>query len=161
VVGDGGHPPSIKDEEDPMSEATEVVRRLYAALIANDASAIADCLTPDAELKHPGAPPARGGQQLAEMNAQQMSAFTNARFEFHRMIDAGDTVVVEHTFHATHTGPIPGPSGPIAGTGKQIRLDSCDVLQLDGGRVKSFHVYLDMFTMLGQLGLMSTPATSV
>jgi len=43
------------------------------------------------------------------------------------------------------------------GTGKDIRLDSCDVIQLEGGRVKSFHAYLDMLSMLGQLGLMGAP----
>lgn len=143
-----------------MSEATELVQRLYAAMAANDARTIAECIGPDAEVTHPGASPMRGGEQLAEMTAQQMAAFSNAKFVFNRVVDAGDTVVVEHTFHATHTGALPGPTGPIAGTGKDIRLDSCDVIQLEGGRVKSFHAYLDMLSMLGQLGLMGAPVAA-
>ena len=96
----------------------------------------------------------------AKLGEKQMAAFSNAKFVFNRLIDAGDTVVVEHTFHATHTGALPGPTGPIAGTGKDIRLDSCDVIELEGGRVKSFHAYLDMLSLLGQLGLMGAPVAA-
>jgi ketosteroid isomerase-like protein len=36
--------------ESPMSEATELVQRLYAAMAANDARAIAESIGPDAEV---------------------------------------------------------------------------------------------------------------
>jgi predicted ester cyclase len=33
-------------------------------------------------------------------------------------VSTGNTVVLEVTWRGTHTGPLPGPSGPIAATGK-------------------------------------------
>jgi ketosteroid isomerase-like protein len=140
-----------------MSTATDLIQRLYAAMETNDAQTIRDCVRPDVELRHPAAPPTRGSDALVQLVAQQMAAFSNAQFIIARLVDAGDTVVVEHAFQATQTGALPGPNGPVEGTGRQIRLDSCDVIQLEAGRVKSFHAYLDTLSLLGQLGLMAPP----
>ncbi len=65
----------------------------------------------------------------------------------------GNSVVLEITWQGTHTGPLPGPSGPIAATGKQQTTRAGWVLDFDGGRVQRSRHYFDMLSFMQQLGL--------
>ena len=69
-------------------------------------------------------------------------------------VEAGNTVVLEVTWRGTHTGPLPGPDGPIAATGKQQTTRSGWVMDFDGNRVKRSRHYFDMLSFMQQLGVL-------
>jgi len=64
----------------------------------------------------------------------------------------GNTAVLEVTWHGTHTGPLPSPSGTLAATGKQQTTRSGWLLNFDGGRIKESRHYFDMLSFMQQLG---------
>src|SRR5262245_51711220 len=64
----------------------------------------------------------------------------------------GDTAVLEVIWKGVHTGPLQTPTGIIPGSNKRIDLPACQVLKVEGGKVKSFTHYFDMVTLLTQIG---------
>ncbi len=69
-------------------------------------------------------------------------------------VTTGNTVVLEITWRGTHTGPLPGPTGTIAATGKHQTTRAGWVLDFDGGRVKRSRHYFDMLSFMQQLGVL-------
>lgn len=72
----------------------------------------------------------------------------------HKMVDcvaADETVAWELEFSGTHTGPLATPGGTIPPTGRRLHFSSCDYIKLAGGRVVSFHLYMDSGALLAQL----------
>ncbi len=67
---------------------------------------------------------------------------------------AGNTAVLEVTWTGTHTGPLQGPSGTVAATGKQQTTRSCWVMNFDGGKLQKSRQYFDMLSFMQQLGVL-------
>ncbi|MCH2482788.1 MAG: ester cyclase [Gammaproteobacteria bacterium] len=69
-------------------------------------------------------------------------------------IDAGDVLVEECSWTSTNTGNLVAPDGStIPPTGKSVNLKNVLIWEFQDGKVKSVKNYLDMMTMLSQLGL--------
>ena len=69
-------------------------------------------------------------------------------------IDAGDILVEECSWTGTNTGNIVGPDGiAIPPTGKTVTLKNAMIWEFQDSKVKSVKNYLDMMTMMSQLGL--------
>jgi len=68
--------------------------------------------------------------------------------------DAGDGLVEECSWTGTNTGNIVTPDGnTIQPTGKSVNLRNLMIWEYQDGKVKSVKNYLDMMTMMSQLGL--------
>lgn len=67
-------------------------------------------------------------------------------------ISTGNTAVLEVTWTGTQTGPLEGPGGTIAPTGKQQITRSGWVLECDSCRVTQSRHYFDMLSFMQQLG---------
>jgi len=65
---------------------------------------------------------------------------------------SGDTVILEVVWKGTHTGPLQTASATIAPSNKRIEVPACQVIKVEGGRVKTFTHYFDMLTLLTQIG---------
>jgi ketosteroid isomerase-like protein len=63
-------------------------------------------------------------------------------------------VIVEGRFLGTHTGPLAGPDGDVAPTGRSVDLRFADVSCVQNGQIVSYHTYYDQMGLLSQLGLM-------
>ena len=69
-------------------------------------------------------------------------------------VDAGDTIVEQCTWTGTNTGNIMTPDGgTIPPTSKSVNLKNVLIYEFKGERIKSMKNYLDMMTMMSQLGL--------
>ena len=69
-------------------------------------------------------------------------------------IDAGDVLVEECSWTSTNTGNLVAPDGStIPPTGKSVNLKNVLIWEFQDGKVKPVKNYLDMMTMLSQLGL--------
>jgi ketosteroid isomerase-like protein len=78
--------------------------------------------------------------------------------DMHRELDSfyfyDDVVIVELSLNGTHKGGLAMPAGTIAATGKEMHAPCCDVFHLADGKVTSFHCYLAVPIILGQLGVL-------
>ena len=63
-------------------------------------------------------------------------------------------VVKELTWRGTHTGPLPLPGiETIPATGMSIEIRSCEVWDIEEGKGKSMVHYIDMMSLLQQIGV--------
>jgi len=51
-----------------------------------------------------------------------------------------------------HTGPLQTPTGIIPASNKPVEMPASQVIQVEGGKIKSALHYFDMLTMLAQIG---------
>jgi steroid delta-isomerase-like uncharacterized protein len=81
--------------------------------------------------------------------------FPDGRSETSRLVEEGDTVVAEYTWRCTHTGPLTSPDGTeTPATGKTVELPGVAVVTVGNGKIVSERDYVDMASMMSQLGLM-------
>jgi steroid delta-isomerase-like uncharacterized protein len=95
---------------------------------------------------------ARGVDDVIKLWLGWATALPDSRATFEGAVASGNTVTLELTWRGTHKGPLKTPAGELAPTGKQIELRSCQVIEVDGDKVKSVRQYFDMGTLLKQLG---------
>lgn len=60
--------------------------------------------------------------------------------------------VLELTWTGTHEGPLQGPTGTVAPTGRPIEVPACAIFEIAGERARVQRHYFDMVTLLRQLG---------
>ena len=77
-----------------------------------------------------------------------------------REFASGDTAVLEIVWKGVHSGPLQTPTGIIPPSNKSIEMPACQVVQVEGGKVKSGSHYFDMLTMLTQIGAMQSPSAA-
>src|ERR1700694_2682033 len=78
--------------------------------------------------------------------------------DMHRELDSfyfdDNVVVVELSLNGTHNGGLATAKGTIPATGKKMHAPCCDVFHIENGKVTSFHCYLAVTIILGQLGVL-------
>jgi steroid delta-isomerase-like uncharacterized protein len=67
-------------------------------------------------------------------------------------IQSGNQMALEITWAGTHTGPLVTPTGEIPATGKPIEMQASFWCTVRNGKVVEIHNYIDMLTMLQQIG---------
>jgi len=95
----------------------------------------------------------KGVEQFLAVLQGWGKAFPDSKATHHNAISSGTTVVLELTWHGTHTGPLETPGGSVAATGKHIEIPACMVVEVGDGKVKSIRHYFDMATLMQQLGI--------
>jgi steroid delta-isomerase-like uncharacterized protein len=65
---------------------------------------------------------------------------------------SGDTAIIEVIWRGVHTGPLQTATDTIPPSNKRIEVPACQVIKVEGGKVKSFTHYFDMVTLLTQIG---------
>jgi ketosteroid isomerase-like protein len=143
-----------------MGQAKELVDRAWQAIESHALDKLSELYTPDAEITHPGGIRFRGPEQLRPFLEAYLTAFPDLRHEGVDWVESGDTIAVELRTTGTHTGPLHTPDGAIPPTGKQFLWESVDFIKVEGGKIASWHVYLDQVPFLTQLGLIPAPASA-
>ena len=80
------------------------------------------------------------------------TAIPDSKATFVREFASGNTAVIEVVWKGVHKGPLQTPSGTIPPSNKSIEMPACQVIQVEGSRVKSVTHYFDMLTLLTQIG---------
>jgi steroid delta-isomerase-like uncharacterized protein len=83
------------------------------------------------------------------------TAFPDAKGKIEQETVSGNTVAIELTWRALHTGPLQLPGKDFAPTGKEVELRACQIVEVSGSKVKTLRHYFDLSTLQRQLGLMS------
>ena len=81
------------------------------------------------------------------------NAFPDVQGTFDNIAIDGNKTTTQVTWRGKHTGPLQTADGDIAPTGKDIEIRACQVAEIEEGKVKTIQNYLDMMTMMTQLGL--------
>jgi predicted ester cyclase len=137
-------------------EAKAVVERGMKAFNAHDMEALARDSAPDIEATAPGDVKLKGPQAVKEYNTNFIKGFPDARIEATKIHAQGGTVIVEGIFTGTHGGTLKTPMGDVPATGRKIRGEFIQVLEVDRGLVKRNNLIYDQVQLMTQLGL--TPA---
>ena len=127
---------------------------------AHDIDAFAEVLADDVIFVAPGGMRGEGKPACAEFYGGWLAAFPDAHVEVHDLHILDDVAVEEGTFTGTQDGVLHGPTGDIPPTGRVVSLDYIQVLRFRDGKHVSFNLMFDRLLMLGQLGLIPTPASA-
>jgi len=102
----------------------------------------------------------QGAGEIIEAWQGWAIAFPDSKATFVREFASGDIVVLELVWKGIHTGPLQTPTGTIPPSNKPIEMPACQVVQVEGGKVKSASHYFDMLTMLTQIGATAAVKTA-
>jgi predicted ester cyclase len=142
----------------PASAADRTLAAVQAsidALAAHDAKRLAGVCAEKAVLWSPGSPSVTGRDALAQTFQAAFDAFPDGKWVARRILVKDDVAIFEWTMTGTNTGPMPGGSKP---TGKAVGVSGADVLRVGSdGLIVELHEYMDLPTMLGQLGMSKDP----
>ena len=70
-----------------------------------------------------------------------------------RIVDDGDSAVLEAVFEGTHTGVLKAPTGDIPATGKRVSIPFVVTYTCSDGLFTGFRLYFDQMDLITQLGL--------
>ncbi len=93
------------------------------------------------------------GLGIAQMFA---NAFPDGTLEVKRVYTQGDTAIAEMVGRGTHKGDLLG----IAPSGKHIEIVICNVIELRDGKAYREREYMDMASMMSQMGVMKAPGAA-
>src|SRR5258706_4136502 len=136
-----------------MANVIEIAKASITAYNDKDWSKAKDMLAADAVYDEKG--PSRGIQvagAIVEPWQGWGKAIPDSKATFVREFASGDNAVFEIVWKGVHTGPLQTPTGTIPASNKPIEVPACQVVQVEGGKVKSVSHYFDMLTLLTQIG---------
>ena len=94
----------------------------------------------------------QGVDNIIEVWQGWAKAIPDSKATFVGEYATGDTAIIEVVWKGLHTGPLQTPTGTVPASNKRIELPACQVIKVEGGKVKSFTQYFDMATLLTQIG---------
>ncbi|MGH9280453.1 MAG: ester cyclase [Acidimicrobiales bacterium] len=86
---------------------------------------------------------------------ENRGAFPDFHFAHHRIVPAGDVVLVEGVFRGTHEGAWRG----LPATGRTVEFAMAVIFEFDGDALVCERVYFDLGTPLRQLGVARDPTS--
>ena len=98
-----------------------------------------------------------GAEGFKQYMQNWIDAFSDASTEITAIHAGDDFAVVEFTVRGTHDGTLRSPAGEVPPTGRVTENRFCEVLHIENGKISRSRTYLDMATMMAQLGLMPAP----
>jgi predicted ester cyclase len=132
-----------------MSENAAKARRLWEEIIPSmDLDAVVEVIAADAvdHTARPGEP--QGIEGMRHTMRFLDAAFADQRFEVHRTVEEGDTVVVHLTHSGRHIGEIMG----LVPTGRTFSYDHIHILRfVDGKAIEHWGIH-DHLSFMRQLG---------
>ncbi len=136
-----------------MANIIEIARAIIIAYNEKNWNKVKDMLAADAVYNEKATH--RQIQGVGEIiNAWQGWAKTipNSKATFVREFASGDTAIFEIVWKGIHTGPLQTSTGNIPALRGLIEFPACEIVQVEGGKVKSISHYFDMLTLLTQTG---------
>jgi len=134
-------------------DLTKISRDHIEAFNAADWSRVKETLTANALYNEVGTQRRiQGVDAIVTAYQGWKRAFPDVKGKVTNAVSMGDNVVLEITWEGTHTGPLEGPGGTIAATGKRQVTPSALLLLFEGDKIKVSRHYFDMLTLLQQIG---------
>ncbi len=130
-----------------MANVIEIAKASITAYNDKDWSKVKDMLAADAVYDEKGTHRRiQGAGEIIEALQNWAKAFPDSKATFVREFASGNTAVFELVWKGVHTGPLQTPTGTIPASNKPVEMPACQVVQVEGGKVKSTSHYFDMLT---------------
>lgn len=138
-----------------MGQARELMDRLTdTAIERHDIDSAMELYAENAVMATPDQGEIRGRDQISQYWHGLMDGFPNGHYETIGKLETDGKAVDEGFFIGKNTKPFKGPEGEtIEATGKEVRLRSCDVATVEGGKITEHHLYFDEMEFMRQMGL--------
>jgi len=142
-----------KEEPKPAPTMAELQKKtsegIGQAMNAHDAKKMASFYTENAVLRMAGMPDLTGREAIAAMWQRNFDMSSNSKGMASRVFVKGDVVIAEFAWTGTHSGEM----GGMKATEKPIGAQGVDVMWFSpDGLVKEQHTYMDMGTIMSQVG---------
>jgi steroid delta-isomerase-like uncharacterized protein len=142
-----------------MANVIEIAKASITAYNDKDWSKAKDMLAADAVYDEKGTHRRiQGAGEIIDAWQGWAKAIPDSKATFVGEFASGDTAVFELVWKGVHTGPLQTPTGTIPASNKPIEVPACQVVQVEGGKVKSVSHYFDMLTLLTQIGATQSAA---
>jgi steroid delta-isomerase-like uncharacterized protein len=136
-----------------MANVIEIAKASITAYNDKDWSKAKDLLAADAVYDEKGTHRRiQGAGNIIDAFQGWANAFPDSKATFVSEFGSGDTAVLELVWKGVHTGPLQTPTGIIPASNKPVEMPACQVIQVEGGKIKGASHYFDMLTMLTQIG---------
>ena len=139
-----------------MANVSDIHRQILDAWNRRDWDTFRSLLHPDYRYIGPEGKELVGteaGLNLAKMYA---NAFPDGKIEIKNVFVAGTTAVCEFVARGTHKGDLKG----VAPTGKRVEINVCNVMEVRDGKAYREREYMDMLTMMVQVGAVKPPGAT-
>ncbi len=144
-----------------MADKVQLAKQGTEAFNAGDWVRFKEPLAPNSVYQEIGTQrTVQGPDAIAETAKAWKKAFPDVRGTITKVVESGDTVVLEITYEGTHRGALEGPMGTIAPTFKTIKVPAVQVVTFKGDKIAETREYFDLMTLLGQIGAVPAPATA-
>ena len=133
-----------------MATIETIHREMYDAWNRRDFEAIRALLHPGYTYTGGDGKEMTGGPDMGIAVAQMYAAaFPDGKIELKQISIAGDLSVTEFVARGTHGGPLMD----IPPTGRPVAIHVCNVVEVRDGKIYREREYMDMLSMLTQLGV--------
>jgi steroid delta-isomerase-like uncharacterized protein len=136
-----------------MANVIEIAKALITAYNEKNWNKVKDMLATDAVYDEKRTNrQIQGVGEIIDAWQSWAKAIPNSKATFVREFASGDTAILELVWKGIHAGPLQTPTGTIPATRGLIELPSCQIVQVESGKVKNVSHYFDMLTLLTQTG---------
>ncbi|MCP4904502.1 MAG: ester cyclase [bacterium] len=136
-------------------EAIEVARGIVACDNARDLEGYRALLWDDYHAEVNGAEGVTSGDAEADSLARYWRGFSDGYAAEELVVASGNIVTMRYRLTGTNDGEMEGRPA----TGRKIDVAGCTIFEVEEGRVRRVFRYLDVFTWLGQLGMLPADDT--
>lgn len=93
-----------------------------------------------------------GNDEMVRLAQEWRRAFPDVQGNITDRISSGNVAVLTLTWNGTHQGALPTPTGSIAPSGATVEVPASMWFVVEGDRIVESRHYLDMLTLLQQIG---------
>ncbi len=115
-----------------------------------------DRVAPDLVFTRPPFPPVVGLEANRKDDEAMALAFSDQKMHIEEIIACGDSIALRYTWEGLHTGV--SPTLGIPPTGKHVKALGCVVYHLQEGKMAEIVDYLDLLSLLQQVGVIPAMA---
>jgi len=150
-----------KEEAKPAPSMADMQKQtgmgIAQAMNAHDAKKMASFYTENAVIKFAGMPDVTGRDAIAAMWQKNFDSVSNSKGGANHVYVKGDVVVIEFSWAGTDAG-----MGGMKATEKPVGANGVDIMWFSpDGLVKEQHTYVDMGTIMSQVGASKQKARPV
>jgi steroid delta-isomerase-like uncharacterized protein len=137
---------------------TDAARGFIEAYNAADWNRLEAAMTPDCVYDEIGTGRrADGAHEVVDLFNGWKRAMPDSEGTVTSVCASDDTAALEVTWNGTLTGPMAGPQGEIAPTGKHQTTRASFTFRFEGDAIKESRQYFDVMSFMQQVGVLEAP----
>ncbi len=137
-----------------MEQNRKTMERFVEFINTGDMEIGREVIAPDVIFHAPTSPePMKGLDGYATVLHMMRGAMPDVHWTVEESIAEGNKIMIRFTMRGTQTNPLMG----IPATGKSVCVTAMNIYELRDGKIIREHGLPDLFSLLGQLGVLPVP----